>query len=92
VEEELGELREAIQKEDSQATKEELGDLLFSIVNFARQEGLQSEDALQSTNAKFIDRFEFVERRIADSGGRLGDVDLEQMDRYWEEAKTSKKN
>ncbi len=87
VEEELGEVRDAMKKEDHQSTKEEIGDLLFSIVNFARQEGIHSEDAIQTTNRKFSDRFEFVERRVTENSQVLGEVHLDILDEYWNEAK-----
>ena len=88
VEEELEELREAIMQSDSAATREELGDLIFSIVNYARQIGVNSEAAVQATNSKFTNRFEHVEKRVLESKELLGDVPLDTLDQYWNEAKS----
>jgi len=87
VQEELQELRDAIEAGDNTSRKEELGDLLFSIVNYARQTGINSEDAVQKTNAKFSRRFGHVERRVHDSDEILGDVPLAKLDQYWNDAK-----
>jgi len=86
--EEWGELQRAIESEDRRAVMEEFGDLLFALVNFARFQGFDAEDALQRANTKFITRFHEVER-LADSGERdLHDMNLEEMDTLWERAKS----
>jgi MazG family protein len=66
---------------------EELGDLLFAIVNLARFLHVDPEQALQKTNQKFLKRFEYIEARLAEQGRHPAQSTLEEMDRYWEEAK-----
>ena len=66
---------------------EEFGDLLFSLVNFARFAGINPEEALERTNRKFIGRFQFLETESARDGHRLADLSLAEMDKYWEKAK-----
>ena len=65
----------------------EFGDLLFSLVNFARFAGINPEEALERTNRKFISRFQYLENAAAANSQRLADLTLAQMDVYWEEAK-----
>lgn len=65
----------------------EFGDLLFSLVNFARFAGINPEEALERTNRKFISRFQYLETAAAGHGERLTDLTLAQMDVYWEQAK-----
>jgi len=88
VMEELGELKHEV---DSDAPKErvedELGDLLFAIVNYARYVGVNPEDALERTNKKFLRRFQFIETESAKDGKKVEDMTLEQMDVYWNKAK-----
>ncbi|UOR04361.1 nucleoside triphosphate pyrophosphohydrolase [Hymenobacter aerilatus] len=66
---------------------QEFGDLLFSLVNFARFAGINPEEALERTNRKFIQRFQFLETAAAQDGHRLADLTLPEMDVYWETAK-----
>ena len=66
---------------------QEFGDLLFSLVNFARFAGINPEEALERTNRKFIQRFQFLETAAAQDGRRLADLTLPEMDAYWETAK-----
>ena len=66
---------------------DEFGDLLFSLVNFARFAGINPEEALERTNRKFISRFQYLEAAAAAANQRLADLTLAQMDVYWEEAK-----
>ncbi|MGE5127474.1 MAG: nucleoside triphosphate pyrophosphohydrolase [Betaproteobacteria bacterium] len=88
LDEEAAELREAIaQGSGHDAIAEEVGDLLFVAVNVARLAGVDPESALKAANRKFRRRFRHVERRLAESGRRPADSSLEEMDRYWEEAK-----
>lgn len=86
VNEELAELKHEV---DGGTPKqaEELGDLLFSIVNYARFLGIDPDEALERTNRKFIQRFRFLEVESAKDGRTLGEMSLEEMDRYWERAK-----
>jgi len=65
----------------------EFGDLLFSLVNFARFAGINPEEALERTNRKFIQRFQYLETAAAHDGHRLVDLTLAEMDKYWEQAK-----
>jgi len=88
VAEELGEFRELVDTDAPEERKEEeLGDLLFSIVNHARQAGLNPENALSRTNDKFIRRFQEVEKRLEADGVSLPDATLEQMDAHWNDIK-----
>lgn len=89
VEEELAELKQEIdQKHDLNRVTSEFGDVLFSMVNYARLVGINPEDALELTNRKFIFRFKYLEDKVKDSGRNLSDLSLEEMDVYWNEAKT----
>ncbi|NGP76145.1 nucleoside triphosphate pyrophosphohydrolase [Balneolaceae bacterium YR4-1] len=88
LEEELGEFKEVLEEENQQKSKEEFGDLLFSLVNVGRFFNLNAEDSLRMTNNKFIRRFRYIERQIQESDRSLNDVSLEEMDGFWEEAKT----
>ncbi|MBF9255248.1 nucleoside triphosphate pyrophosphohydrolase [Pontibacter sp. 172403-2] len=65
----------------------EFGDLLFSLINFARFIDINPEEALERTNLKFIHRFQYMEARAAQNGQSLQDMSLQEMDRYWNEAK-----
>ena len=72
---------------DRTAQEDELGDLLFCVVNLARHLGLDSEMALKRCNAKFERRFAYIEDALAARGLQFGDVSLEQMEALWVEAK-----
>ncbi len=87
LEEELTEFREAIREGDRGHVREELGDLLFALVNVARFINEEPEVALQHTNHKFMRRFAYVEKKIRERGLSLEQAGLKLMDRYWEEAK-----
>ncbi len=87
VQEELDELRDAVERKNSNDIEEEVGDLLFSLVNFSRFIKVNPEDALRRTISKFDRRFRHVERRVRESGREPGDATLEEMDVYWDEAK-----
>ena len=67
--------------------EEEVGDVFFAMVNYARFLNINPENALRRTNKKFIQRFGYVEEKITESGRKLTDSNLEEMDRYWEESK-----
>ena len=84
VAEEAQEVRSARGK---RRREEELGDLLFALVNYARFTGVNPEHALRRTVARFTRRFQYIERRLAAGGIRTGDASLPVMDRLWEEAK-----
>jgi XTP/dITP diphosphohydrolase len=89
VEEEMRELHEEIADGTApEKIEEEFGDLLFALVNYARFIGVAPEEALHRTTNKFIRRFQYIEERLVAQGKSFKDVDLEEMDRYWNEAKT----
>jgi MazG family protein len=87
LEEEIEELKEVLSLEDHQRISDEMGDLIFVLVNMARLKGINPEDALRWTNRKFARRFQYVERRLAASQRSLRDTPLKEMNRLWEEAK-----
>lgn len=87
VEEELDELKAASRFPDLETLEDELGDLLFSLVNLARFLKVNPEEALRRTIDKFISRFKYVEQEIGKRGEDLNSVTLEEMDRLWNEAK-----
>jgi len=85
--EELGEFKEAIANHSTIAIEDELGDLLFSIVNVARYLDANPELALQNTTNKFIQRFKYIEERAQELGQELDKMSLAEMDQLWDEAK-----
>ena len=87
VKEELHEFEQANIHEGVERSESELGDLLFALVNFARLSGWNPENALRATNNKFSDRFRYIERRVGDSGRKLSELTLAEMDVFWDEAK-----
>jgi MazG family protein len=87
LDEELAELREAVASGDPLHVHEEIGDLLFTIANIARKVNVVAEDALQSANRKFLRRFESMESRVRERGQNLDELQLEEMDALWDEAK-----
>ncbi|MDT8346437.1 MAG: nucleoside triphosphate pyrophosphohydrolase [Flavobacteriaceae bacterium] len=87
VKEELAELQEAISTNHTDAIEAEFGDLLFSLVNFARFIGVNPENALERTNLKFIKRFNYLESETLMKGKNLHKMSLAEMDVIWEEAK-----
>jgi ATP diphosphatase len=87
IEEEIGELREALSKGDVASTKDEFGDVLFALVNLGRHLKVDSEAALSGTNEKFRSRFHHVERALKASGRGLNASSLEEMEELWQEAK-----
>lgn len=89
VKEETGELERAYQGSDIKNIEEELGDLLFAVVNVSRFLKVQPELALSATINKFIRRFEYVEESATKEGKKLPDMSLEEMDAFWEDSKIS---
>jgi ATP diphosphatase len=87
IEEEIGELREAMEKGETAAIQDEFGDVLFALVNFGRHLGIDAEAALSGTNAKFRDRFHHVERALESTGGSLQSATLDEMEALWQQAK-----
>jgi XTP/dITP diphosphohydrolase/tetrapyrrole methylase family protein/MazG family protein len=87
VEEELGEFRETVDDGPADDREEEFGDLLFALVNYARQADVNPENALRGTIDKFIRRFQHVEERLDEQDTALADADLATAERLWDEAK-----
>ncbi len=87
VKEEFRELEEAIESEDKERVKEEIGDLLFSIVNLSRHWKLNAEQILREANRKFVERFKKMEEELKKRGLSLESATLEQMDSVWEKIK-----
>jgi len=87
VKEELGELKAEVDKEDPVRMEEEFGDVLFSLINYARFLHIHPEDALEKTNRKFMNRFQLLEKMVKEDSRQLTDMSLEEMDVYWERAK-----
>jgi len=87
VQEELGEFYEEVQSGDHDKIEAEFGDVLFSLINYARFLKVNPEDALECTNKKFIKRFTYLEGKAAEMGKSLADMTLAEMDVFWNEAK-----
>ncbi len=87
VKEEFLELKTAIDKQDSTKVKEEIGDLIFSLVNLSRHWGFNAEDILRDANSKFIDRFSKMMLSLREKGIDIEKASIEQMDQIWEEIK-----
>jgi MazG family protein len=90
VEEELREMKEAIESQQDKSIVEELGDLLFAVVNLARKCNIDAESALQSATDKFVTRFNRLEDELKTRGVKLGDVELAEMDEIWNQIKKAK--
>jgi nucleoside triphosphate diphosphatase len=90
IEEEVAELRDAVAHEGRERAEEEMGDLLFSLAQLARQMGIEPESALRKANEKFSVRFEQVERALEDRGGSVHDSTLEEMEAEWKKVKASR--
>ncbi len=87
VQEELTELNEEIADNNSKNIEKEFGDVLFSMINYARSIGVNPENALEKTNKKFIKRFQYLENATKKEGKQLTDMSLVEMDEYWNQAK-----
>jgi len=92
VEEEIEEFKEELELEkrssgNGKKVQEEFGDIIFSLINYARFIGINPEEALERTNKKFIRRFQFIEEQIAKAGKTFSQMTLPEMDEYWNEAK-----
>lgn len=88
IQEEIQELKEAKAQKDSTAMEAEFGDVLFSLINYARFQNISPETALERTNKKFIARIQWMEQQAEASGQKLQDLDLEAMEVLWQKAKT----
>ncbi|HEX8331154.1 MAG TPA: nucleoside triphosphate pyrophosphohydrolase [Segetibacter sp.] len=87
VEEEIAELQEAVGENNQQHVEEEFGDVLFSLVNYARFLQIDAEGVLEKTNKKFIHRFQLMEEAAAKQQRQLADMSLQEMDDIWNEVK-----
>ena len=88
VREELDELEAELNKDDKERSTEELGDFLFAVINAARLYKLNPDNALEMTNRKFIERFNYIEEHSIRVGKPLTEMTLEEMEKLWQEAKT----
>ena len=86
VQEELAEFKAEADHQTSKM-EDEFGDVLFALINYARFKGINPEDALERTNKKFIRRFQYLETASAQDGKKMGEMTLEEMDVYWNQAK-----
>lgn len=91
VDEELREVRDAVERANDADMHEEIGDLLFTVANIARKLNINPEEALQSTNRKFSRRFESMESAVRGSGRNIDQLSLEEMDGLWDEAKAAER-
>jgi len=83
------EIDELVAAEKTEDQIEEMGDVFFALVNVARLQGIEPEQALQAANDKFQRRFHYIEKKIEAAGSKIQDYDLDSLDKIWEEAKTS---
>jgi len=87
IEEEVGELRETLEKQERERQEEELGDLLFAVTNLARKLGIEPEAALRAANRKFTSRFDAMQARLESRGRALGEATLDEMEHAWQAVK-----
>lgn len=87
VEEEISELKEEFKTGNKEKMEDEFGDVMFSLVNAARLYDINPDDALESTNRKFLKRFSYLEEKVLAQGKNIKDLSLTEMDKLWEEAK-----
>ncbi len=91
LDEEVAELREALNLKDKEKIQEEIGDMLFVMANISRFLRIDPEKALERTLKKFVSRFHYVERSLKMAGKRFRDSNLVEMDRLWEESKSKER-
>lgn len=87
LQEELAELQEEVEARDQEKIEAEFGDVMFSMINYARFLKVDAESALERTNKKFIKRFQYLEQKAKENNKALQDMTLREMDVFWEEAK-----
>ena len=87
VQEEIEELKEVVAEKNQEEIENEFGDVLFSLINYARFIGVNPENALERTNKKFISRFQWMEEEIKTNGADMTTMNLEELDKYWNQAK-----
>jgi MazG family protein len=90
IQEEMEEVKQAMQDKDQQHIKEEVGDLLFACVNLARHLDVDAEEALRQGNKKFCGRFNYIEAELAQQGKQMQQCELEELEEIWQRAKRSK--
>lgn len=90
VEEELLEFKYEVKQNNHDEMEAEFGDVLFSLINYAKHLNINAENALERTNKKFVKRFQYLESKAKSLGKELSDMTLKEMDIYWEEAKLQK--
>jgi XTP/dITP diphosphohydrolase len=86
--EELNELKHEVENNNKEKMEEELGDVIFSIINYARFIDINPDDSLEKTNKKFIKRFQYIEQEASKINKSLGDMTLEEMEVYWQQSKS----
>ncbi len=91
LQEEIDEVREAVQQQNQAAMLEEIGDLLFSVVNLARHLGVDAEEALRGGNRKFMRRFSHIEQALQQAGQTIEQQDLQALESLWQSAKQREK-
>lgn len=87
IEEELAEIRSAMAEESKERVRDEIGDLLFAVVNLTRFLGHEAEDVLNLTITRFSQRFQYIEDRVHAAGRKVDDYTLEELEEFWQEAK-----
>ena len=92
VREEISEFEKEAKSGNIPDMEQEMGDIFFSLVNVSRLYGINPENALERTNRKFIRRFNYIEKKASESNRDLKDMSLEEMDRYWDEAKSNEQD
>ena len=85
--EEIDEMHSSEKEESHERLESEIGDVFFAMVNYSRYLGINPENALRNTNKKFIFRFSYVEKKIIETGKKLSESTVKEMDKYWEESK-----
>jgi len=90
--EEFSEFEEAVAEGNREHIEHELGDIMFALVNVSRFLDVNPDEALRKCNKRFISRFEYIGKKLAEKGLTYEDVSLEEMDRLWNEAKTVENN
>ncbi|MBZ0273750.1 nucleoside triphosphate pyrophosphohydrolase [bacterium] len=91
VREELAELEEAIETGDADRVEDELGDIIFALVNLGRHTNVSAEDGLRRTMAKFADRFSQMEDRLAAQGRRMRDCSIDELEAFWQAIKAERR-
>jgi nucleoside triphosphate diphosphatase len=86
--EEIEEMHQSEKEESREEFENEIGDVFFALVNYARFLDINPEYALRKTNKKFVRRFNYIEKKISETGRRINESNLQEMDKYWEESKS----